>query len=122
MRVATRPGPHGKWKPPSLKIDRAAPSGRHDEYPRADANPASRGRLRKAEELLRSARAGLASEENNARIYPWRDKALRVTGARTRQVILPVRSLRLARRVHKDQARTELAMTVSPVQQKRIVA
>ena len=44
---------------------------------RADANPASRGRLRKAEELLRTARTGLTLQENNDRIYAWCNRATR---------------------------------------------
>ena len=61
------------------EIDRAAFLDRKDleDHPRVDTNLDRRGRFGKAIELLRSARADLAREEDNGRAAGWRNVAYR---------------------------------------------
>jgi hypothetical protein len=59
------------------EIDRAAVLDRKDveDHPRVDSSLDRRGRFGKAVELLRSARADLAREEDNGRAAGWRNMA-----------------------------------------------
>jgi len=61
------------------EIDRAALIDRKDldDRPRVDANLERRGRFRRIIDLMRSARADLAREEDNGRARGWRDEAYR---------------------------------------------
>lgn len=61
------------------EIDRAAVLDRKylEDHPRIDNSLDSRGRFGKTVELLRSARADLAREEDNGRAAGWRNAAFR---------------------------------------------
>jgi hypothetical protein len=59
------------------EVDRAAVLDRKDldEHPRIDAQLARKDRFRKIVDLLRSARADIAQEEDNPRAREWRNRA-----------------------------------------------